>query len=75
MERRFGTFEASYDNLPRMLEVLQDRNPGTYIAVKDKPSKRPPLGFLVLERAFLAFGPCIDAFRHMLPVDRGSMTF
>ena len=51
-----------------MLQVLQDRNPGTYIAVKDKPSKRPPLGFLVLQRVFLVFSPCIDAFRHMLHV-------
>ena len=51
-----------------MLRVLQDRNPGTYIAVKGKRSKRPPLGFMVLQRAFLAFGPCIDAFRHMLHV-------
>lgn len=75
LERRFGSFETSYDNLSRMLQVLQDMNPGTYITVKDKPSKRPPLGFMVLQRAFLAFGPCIDAFRHMLPIISVDGTF
>lgn len=74
MERRFGSFEVAYDNLPRMLEVLQERNPGTYIAVKDMPSKNPR-GFLVMHRAFVAFGPCIEAFRHMLPVISVDGTF
>nr|CCI55294.1 PH01B001G05.17 [Phyllostachys edulis] len=75
LERKFGSFEVAYDNLPRMLQVLQDRNPATYIAVKDKPSKRPSLGFMILQRTFLAFGPYIDAFRHMLPVISVDKTF
>ena len=35
MEKRFGTFEASYCNLPRMLEVIKQSNPGTYTAFKE----------------------------------------
>ena len=52
--------------------MLQDRNPGTYIAMKDKPSKRLPLGFMVLQTAF---GACINAFRYILSVISVDGTF
>ena len=29
-EMRFGTYEASYDNLPRMLSHVAARNPGSF---------------------------------------------
>src|SRR6185295_6566273 len=29
-EMRFGTYEASYDNLPRMLSQIAARNPGNF---------------------------------------------
>ena len=29
-EMRFGTYEASYDNLPRMLSQVAARNPGSF---------------------------------------------
>ena len=35
MEKRWGTYEASYCNLPRVLEILKVRNPGTYTAFKE----------------------------------------
>jgi hypothetical protein len=67
MEMRFGTFEAAYDNLPRLLETLKERNPGTYCAVKDVPSVAPP-GYRVMQRAMFSFGACIESFRHCRPV-------
>ena len=30
-EMRFGTYEASYDNLPRMLAKIMERNPGSLV--------------------------------------------
>ena len=47
LEKRFGSFEVAYNNLTCMLKMLQDRNPGMYITVQDKPSTSP-LGYEVL---------------------------
>ena len=67
MESRFGTFEDSYHNLPGLLRVIQDRNPDTHVDIQDSmypkwANKR------VLKRAFFAFGPYINVFRHCLPI-------
>src|SRR5438034_980557 len=35
MEKRYDTFEASYCNPPRVLEVLKQNNPGTYTVFKE----------------------------------------
>src|SRR6266542_868601 len=35
---RFGTYEASYDNLPRMLCKIMDRNPRSHFDVRHFPS-------------------------------------
>ena len=64
---RFGTYEASYDNLPRLLSVIQQRNPGTSCALKTFPSIEHP-GKTVLQRAFLALHACKMAFVHCRPV-------
>ena len=37
-EMRFGTYEASYDNLPRMLEAIVHRNPGSAFDTYSVPS-------------------------------------
>ncbi|WVZ90776.1 hypothetical protein U9M48_037044 [Paspalum notatum var. saurae] len=37
-EMRFGTYEDSYDNLPRMLATIAQRNPGTYFDVMHFPN-------------------------------------
>ena len=52
---------------PLYLRVIQDRNPGTHVDIQDAThpkwaNKR------VLQRAFFAFGPCINAFRHCRPI-------
>ena len=37
-EMRFGTYEASYDNLPRMLEAIVHRNPESAYDTYSVPS-------------------------------------
>jgi hypothetical protein len=34
MEMRWGTYEASYDNLPRLLNTIAALNPGSYYDIK-----------------------------------------
>jgi hypothetical protein len=66
MEMGWGTYEASYDNLPRLLNTIAMLNPGSYYDIKayDHVSR---LGKQVLQRAFLALGPAIAAFKHYRP--------
>jgi hypothetical protein len=64
---RWGTYEASYDNLPRLLNTITALNPGSYYDIKaydhlSTPEKQ------VLQRAFLALGLAIAAFKHCQPV-------
>ena len=37
-ERKFGTYEASYDNLPRLLETIAQRNAGNVYSIKKIPN-------------------------------------
>jgi hypothetical protein len=67
IEMRFGTYEASYDNLPRLLGVIEERNPGSSYEVKKFPSIEHP-GKSVLQRAFLALHACKMAFVNCCPV-------
>jgi hypothetical protein len=67
MEMRWGTYEVSYDNLPRLLNTIAMLNPGSYYDIKtynlvSRPVKQ------VLQRAFLALGPTIAAFKQCRPV-------
>src|SRR5512141_1372421 len=63
----YGTFEASYDNLPRLLATIAQRNNNTYYdlhtftSVDDRTKS-------VLQRAFFSLGACINAFVHCRPV-------
>jgi hypothetical protein len=66
-EMRWGTYEASYNNLPALLNTIVVLNPGNYYDIKTYPLVAR-LGKLVLQRSFLALGPCIEAFRHCRPV-------
>jgi hypothetical protein len=34
MEMRWGTYEASYDNLPQLLNTIATLNPGNYYDIK-----------------------------------------
>jgi hypothetical protein len=62
LEHRWGTYEASYHNLPNLLHTIVQMNPGSYYDIKDYPCVEK-LGKLVLQRSFLALGACIQTFK------------
>jgi hypothetical protein len=62
LEHRCGTYEASYHNLPSLLQIIVQMNPGSYYDIKDYPCKEKP-GKLVLQWSLLALGACIEAFK------------
>jgi hypothetical protein len=63
---RFGTFEAAYDNISRLLAILCQRNPEIYYNLKriDR-GEGPPY---ILQRVFFSLGPYINAFQHCRPL-------
>jgi hypothetical protein len=63
----WGTYEASYHNLPSLLHTIVQMNPGSYYDIKDYACEEKP-GKLVLQRSFLALGACIEAFQLCRPV-------
>ncbi|KAF2939821.1 hypothetical protein DAI22_03g224050 [Oryza sativa Japonica Group] len=68
MEKRYGSFEVAYDTLPQILDILKQRNPGTYVVVQDR---NPGTYVVVQDRdsvAFYSFGACIHAFQWSRPV-------
>ena len=67
MEERFGTFFDSYDNVVRLLDILKERNPGTYVNIQHTRLDIIP-DHKVLKRVFFSFAMCIEAFRHCPPV-------
>jgi hypothetical protein len=63
---RFATFEVAYDNIPRLLAVLCQRNYGSYYDLKSLDrGEGPPY---ILQRVFFSSGPCINAFQHCRPL-------
>src|SRR6266540_2670643 len=65
-EMRFGTYEASYDNLPRMLAKIVERNLESHFDVRHFPSLIG--GPSVLQRVFFYLGACVRVFQYSLPV-------
>ena len=65
-EMRFGTYEASYDNLPSMLEAIVHRNLGSAFDTYSVPSLSG--GPSILLQAFFCIGACVRAFIYSLPV-------
>jgi hypothetical protein len=66
LEMRFDTFEAAYDNIPRLLAVLCQRNPESYYDLKSLDrGEDPPY---ILQRVLFSLGPCINAFQHCRPL-------
>ena len=63
---RFGTYEASYDNLPRMLSQVAARNPGSFYDTYLVPAVTR--GQRIMQRAFFCIGACVRAFQFCLPV-------
>ena len=67
IETRFGSYEASYENLHGLLVTIAQRNVGTYFDIMDVPNPKTP-GKFILHRAFFALGQCINAFRNCRPI-------
>ena len=67
LEMRWETYEASYHNMPALLQTIYLRNPGSYYDLKTYPYAQKP-GQQVLQWSFLALGACIEAFPHCRPV-------
>ena len=65
-EMRFGTYEASYDNLSRMLSQVAARNPESFYDTYIVPAVTR--GQTILQRAFFYLGVCVRAFQCSLPV-------
>ena len=63
---RFGTYEASYDNLPRMLSHVAARKPGSFYDTYIVPAVTRRQN--ILQRAFFCLGACVRAFQCCLPV-------
>ena len=63
---RFGSYEASYDNLPRILSQVAARNPGSFYDTSLIPTMTR--GQSILQRAFFCLGACVRAFQYCLPV-------
>jgi hypothetical protein len=58
-EMKFGTFEASYDNLPRMLPNIMDRNPESFFTFSNIPSFTGAPS--ILQRIFFCLAACVRA--------------
>ena len=67
LQMRWGTYEASYHNLPRLLDTLCRRNLDSYYEIKQDNLPQEP-STRVLQRAFFALGACIHAFKYCRPV-------
>jgi hypothetical protein len=68
MEMRCGTYEASYDNLPRLLNTNATLNPGSYYDIKTYNLVSRP-GKQVLQQAFLT----ISSYHWQLLLQRERM--
>ena len=62
----FGTYEASYDNLPRMLSQVAARNPESFYDTYLLPAVTR--GQRIMQRAFFCIGASVRAFQFCLPV-------
>lgn len=67
LQMRWGTYEASYHNLPLLLNTLCGRNPNSYYDIKHF-NLSDHGNTSVLQRAFFALGACIHAFKYCRPV-------
>ncbi|KAJ7954415.1 Transposon protein, putative, Mutator sub-class, expressed [Quillaja saponaria] len=69
----FGSWEGSCNQLPKYLNAIRARNPGTKFEWKtyaiDNSSE------VIFHRVFWAFGPSIEAFKHCRPIIQIDGTF
>ncbi|XP_021761761.1 uncharacterized protein LOC110726589 [Chenopodium quinoa] len=66
----FWDWESSYNILPFFMQALQESNPGTVVLWKYKAIAEGIYysNMEVFERVFWAFKPCIDGFKHCMPI-------
>ncbi|GFS46221.1 hypothetical protein Acr_00g0100880 [Actinidia rufa] len=69
----FGDWDASYEKLPRFMRTLGLRNPGTAVILETLDLGI--MGVKALDRIFWPFRPCIEGFKHCLPVIGIDSTF
>ena len=62
-----GAYEASYHNMPALLQIICLRNPESYYDLKTYLCVQK-FGKHVLQWSFLALGACIEAFPHCRPI-------
>ena len=63
---RFGTFEASYDNLPRLLGNIVERNLESAFDLFHFPGNMGEPN--ILQRVFFCLGACVRTFQTCVPV-------
>ena len=72
IEDIYGNWEASYNNLPQWLLVMQQFLPGTVIDLETLPvysNEGTQIGGArIFHRLFWAFQPCIRGFAHCKPI-------
>ncbi|XP_047270491.1 uncharacterized protein LOC124899600 [Capsicum annuum] len=64
-EKRYGTCEGSFNQLPRYMHVLKYYNPGTI--VKWKLERHDDVDEPIFNYVFWTFKPCVDGFFAIVP--------
>ncbi|CAH9105782.1 unnamed protein product [Cuscuta epithymum] len=66
LECKFGNWEASYNELPKLLEAIRYSNPGSVVHLQSLQIGIPDT--LQFFRVFWSFKASIDSFKYCLPV-------
>ncbi|KAJ7972016.1 Transposon protein, putative, Mutator sub-class [Quillaja saponaria] len=66
IELVFGSWEESYNKLPKFLNAIRATNPGTKFEWKTYKTANP--SEVIFHRVFWAFGPSIESFKHCKPL-------
>jgi len=69
MERIYGNWEESYNELPTLMKAIQDRNYGTEVEFVTKEWTTVDGDTIIqFDRVFWSFAPSIEGFKHCPPV-------
>ncbi|CAH9103674.1 unnamed protein product [Cuscuta europaea] len=66
LERKFGNWEASYNQVPKLFQAIRYANPGSLVQIQSQPIETNETYEFC--RAFWSFKASIDGFCHCLPV-------
>ncbi|KAK1381944.1 SWIM-type domain-containing protein [Heracleum sosnowskyi] len=69
-QKVYGSWEQSYQDLPLLMNVIQKVNHGMHVDwyFKEHGLREPILKVVRFKRLFWTFKPCVDAFKHCIPV-------